>query len=179
MKGATPVSNLTRNGTDGRVYGGDPNLIHVPDGTRADVGARAAAFVENEMRQGAENRTERQREMQRLCPGCFMVVGFNMLLRLADDTGQDRRELARSMIHAFEQLLANPDAPPLEEIFIQLDPPDCNIEQLKPNNGEVIAIDRALAKAGLEKGPGPFASYLKSDARLLDEAAAASLGEMG
>lgn len=137
---------LTANGTDGRVYGGDPNLIHVPDGKRADLGNLAACFVEAEMRKGAENRTHREREMQTLCPGCYMVVGFDMLLRLADDAGQDRRQLAKSMIAAYEKLLENPDQPPLEEIFIQLDPPDCNRDQLMER-----AIEETLVRNGLTK----------------------------
>jgi hypothetical protein len=119
---------LTRNGTEGRVYGGDPDLLHVPDGKRSDLGALVAAFIEGQMREGAENRTERQKEMQRLCPGCYMVVLFDAALHLADNTGQSRLELARSMKWAYEQLEANPEQPPIEEIFIRLDPPDCGVE---------------------------------------------------
>jgi len=109
-------------GTLGRVYGGDPNLIHVPDGQRTHIGYLLEAFLSGTMRQGAENRTDRERETQNLCPGCYMVVGFDMLVALADNNGQSRKELARSMRDAFQHLLDCPDDGCIEEIHIELDP---------------------------------------------------------
>lgn len=108
--------------TETRVYGGDPNLIHVPDGTRAELGRAAALWLERAMRMGAENRTLSERAMQRLCAGCFMVVGFDMLVTLADDNGQSRTELARCMMNAFQKLLDNPENGMTEEITVLLDP---------------------------------------------------------
>ncbi len=39
---------LTRNGTAGRVYGGDCGLIHVPGGLRAEIGAEIAVFLDGD-----------------------------------------------------------------------------------------------------------------------------------
>src|ERR1044072_9106005 len=97
------------NGTDGRVYGGDPNLIHVSDGQRANAGRKMAQVLDELMRERAENRTAEQRATQKLCPGCYMIVTFDMLLTLADQNGQPRRELALSMIGAFSKLLEVPE----------------------------------------------------------------------
>ena len=108
--------------TDTRVYGGDPNLIHVPDGTRDRLGQATALWLERAMRMGAENRTLEERATQRLCAGCYMVVGFDMMIHLADDNGQSRTELARCMINAFTKLLADPDSGTSEEITVLLDP---------------------------------------------------------
>lgn len=113
---------LTRNGTAGRVYGGDCDLIHVPDGQRGRLGKLVASFISTTMRLLTVDRTDTQRDTQLLCPGCFMIVGFNAMLALADANGQPRRELAKSMIGAFQLLLDNPDQPPLEEINVALDP---------------------------------------------------------
>jgi hypothetical protein len=111
------------NGTDGRVYGGDPDLIHVDDGARADMGLRLAERLEGMMRtEYSGERTPDQRVMQKLCPGCYMIVAFDMLLTLADANGQSRTELARSMRNAFDNLLANPSQGLTEEIEVLLDP---------------------------------------------------------
>ena len=120
---------LTRNGTVDpntgveRVYGGDCDLIHVADGRRADAGRYVAKVLDAQMRKHAEDRTEEQKAEQLLCPGCYMVVGFNMLTELARQNGQPLRELAASMENAFRQLReGGPDA--IEEILVLLDPED-------------------------------------------------------
>lgn len=114
---------LTRNGTEGRVYGGDPGLIHVPDGKRADLGKALATDLDRLMRVGAQGRTLHEASTQPLCPGCYMVVGFDMLVTLADRNGQSRVELANSMIRAFEKLRDDPHGEGLiEEIIVELDP---------------------------------------------------------
>ena len=128
--GATPDAEadqvlLTRDGTDGRVYGGDCNLIHVKDGKRAAAGRAMARELDKLMRQHAEDRTEEQKRTQLLCPGCFMVVGFNMLTELARRNGQPLSELAHSMADAFQKLAdGGPDA--IEEIVVWLDPDTAN-----------------------------------------------------
>lgn len=110
-------------GTNDRVYGGDANLIHIDDGKRADMGIRLAELLEERMRKEySGERTIDERIDQNLCPGCFMIAGFNMLVTLADANGQSRTELARSMRNAFDQLLCNPEAGLTEEIEILLDP---------------------------------------------------------
>lgn len=114
---------LTRNGTDGRVYGGDCDLIHVADGKRAAAGRHIAKVVDGLMRANAENRTDEQKASQLLCPGCYMVVGFNMLTELARQNGQPLTELAASMENAFRQLREG-GADAIEEILVLLDPED-------------------------------------------------------
>lgn len=109
------------NGTNGRLYGGDSQLIHVADGQRANAGRKMAAVLDELMRQLAENRTERERVEQALCPGCYMIVAFDMLLTLSDRNGQPRAELALSMIGAFQKLLEAPENGLIEEICIILD----------------------------------------------------------
>lgn len=116
-------TELTRNGTDGRVYGGDCGLIHVADGKRADAGRSVARFVDTQMRQQAVlsgARTGDEAETQPLCPGCYMIVGFNALVTLAQQNGQPLRELAATMARAFDAL-ANGGADAIEEINIILD----------------------------------------------------------
>lgn len=118
------MKQMQNKGTEGRVYGGNPDLLHVPDGQRAALGHLVAAFLEGQMRENAENRTDRQKEMQPLCPGCYSVVAFDMLVVLADDNGQSRRELARCMINAFQKLYDNPESGLTEEMRILIDPDD-------------------------------------------------------
>lgn len=120
------MSNDQHNkGTLGRVYGGNPNLIHIDDGTRAEFGHDMAGQMDGMMRERyTGERTEYQLVTQRLCPGCYMIGAFNMLLTLADGNGQSRLELARSMKAAFEALEANPEMGLTEEIIVKLDPCD-------------------------------------------------------
>jgi hypothetical protein len=119
--GADPSVALTRNGTDGRVYGGDCNLIHVVDGNRAALGREMAATLDTRMRQQAVGRTAEQRETQLLCPGCYMVVVFDMLTELARRNGQPLTELASSMCNALE-MYASKGISAIEEIEVILDP---------------------------------------------------------
>lgn len=118
------MSQMQNKGTEGRVYGGNPDLLHVPDGQRANLGHLVSAFLEGQMRENAENRTDRQKEMQLLCVGCTMVVMFNASIVTADDNGQSRKELARCMINAYQKLLDDPEAGLTEEIKVLLDPDD-------------------------------------------------------
>jgi hypothetical protein len=113
---------------DTRVYGGKPQLIHIDDGQRAVMGVRIAEHLERRMRDEYQGeRTPAQRVDQDLCPGCYMVAGFNMMLTLADANNQSRTELARSMRNAFDLLLKNPEMGLTEEITVLLDP--CDIEE--------------------------------------------------
>lgn len=94
-------------GTKGRIYGGDPNLIHVTDGTRRHVGKLIATHLSTQMRSAArynKQRTLEQRRTQKLCPGCYMVVGFNQMIHLARANDQSIRELALTMASAFANL---------------------------------------------------------------------------
>lgn len=114
---------VSQQGEDGRVYGGDKNLIHIDDGERAVMGVRVAEHLERRMREEYKGeRTPDERVMQALCPGCYMIAGFNMMLTLADANGQSRRELALSMRTAFDKLLASPEMGLTEEIEVFLDP---------------------------------------------------------
>lgn len=121
---------LTRNGTEGRVYGGDCDLIHIQDGQRAAMGAAVASFLDAEMRARAFEsgaRDAEQANAQFLCPGCVMIALFNAAVVLANANGQPLSELGNTMAKAFTILaeqgdLARPDEPPvLEEIYVVLD----------------------------------------------------------
>lgn len=112
-------------GTNGRVYGGDPTRIHIDDGKRADVGLRIAERLDNIMRcEYTGPRTLDERIMQPLCPGCYMIALVNAAITLADANGQSRTEMARTMRNAFHALMENPDKGMSEEIEIMLDPCD-------------------------------------------------------
>lgn len=111
---------VSQNGTEGRVYGGDCELIHVADGKREEAGHWLARQLDYEMRRRAQGRTVEQKESQALCPGCYMIVGYNMLLSLADANGQSRTELGRCMANVF-QMIADGAAFNTEEIAVLLD----------------------------------------------------------
>lgn len=116
-----------KKGTLGRVYGGDPTLIHIKDGGRKQVGDWLADFMDRTMREQAYEkglRTWEESQNQKLCPGCYMVAGYDMLVTLAERNGQDLQELARSMIGAFQHLLDHTDHPFTEEISVILDNPE-------------------------------------------------------
>lgn len=122
------------NGTEGRVYGGDPNLIHIADGTRADVGRAIADAVDLQMRWLADGNKARSwsqiwgSQRQALCPGCYMVVGFNTMLTLAERNGQSLRELGLTMAQAFAKLAEDQSPSTIEEILVILDAEPCPIE---------------------------------------------------
>ena len=116
----------TQNGTDGRVYGGDCNLIHVADGQRAALGEAMAHTLDAQMRKNAFTRGDRtatQATNQPLCPGCYMVVGFDMLVTLARQNGQSLQELGSTMACAFDNLALcdEGDAVCIESIHVILD----------------------------------------------------------
>lgn len=115
------------NGTLNRVYGGDPGLIHIADGQRAKMADLLAEELNKRMRFGAwyrEERTQEQAQTQPLCPGCYMVVGFDMLVTLARNNGQSLTELSRTMIGAFQELAKCEDYDNAcrESITVMLDP---------------------------------------------------------
>ncbi len=94
-------------GTLGRVYGGAETLIHIRDGQRDKVGRLLAEAYDDYARREAfmdGRRTHEKSYLQELCPGCYMVVGFNMMVSLAQMSKQDLKELGRCMANAFEQL---------------------------------------------------------------------------
>ena len=111
------VGTLTRNGTDGRVYGGDDNLLHLPDGKRAHYGREVADFVDSTFRWLNGGDHER-----RLCPGCYMVAIYDAAVALAQRNGQDFRELGRSLSQAFARLAdEQPANPYIEHIEVACD----------------------------------------------------------
>lgn len=113
----------SKNGTDGRVYGGDCDLIHIADGNRQNVGRAMAEALDWRMRLDAEARgarTPQEADAQQLCPGCYMIAGFHMLVELARQNGQSTQELGASMARAFQALR---DGRMIgEEIEVILDP---------------------------------------------------------
>lgn len=121
MASAAPA--LTRDGTDGRVYGGDPALIHVPDGQRKSAGELAAQAIDLIMRRLSDRVPWPQRASKLLCPGCYMIVLFNAAVYLAQRNGQPLSELGATMARAFSKLASAPMSEALlEEIEVVLDP---------------------------------------------------------
>lgn len=106
---------MNGNGTEGRVYGGDPNLLHIPDGQREAFGIDVANYAIQKLREingGSDLKP---------CPGCCNVVVFNVALELARQSGQSVTEMAASLSLAFTQISTN-SKQSLEEIEIILDP---------------------------------------------------------
>lgn len=112
-------------GTDGRVFGGDCDLVHIPDGMRAFHGQMAANEIERNMREAAYisgARSKAQAQTQDLCPGCYSVVIFNAALELAKRSKFDTRALGLTLSKAFAQLAAcDGDPQCIEEITMRLD----------------------------------------------------------
>lgn len=112
---------ISRNGTDGRVYGGDSSLVHIPDGSRAEVGETVANYLDLQMRILARQNGKAWEGP--LCPGCYMIALFNAAIHLAKANGQPLTELGRTMAHAFQKL-AEGAGGLTEEIEVMLDPED-------------------------------------------------------
>ena len=116
------MSKLTHSGTDGRTYGGDPNLVHIPDHHRADVGRSIAATLEAQMRMlgalGVGHDAKPMTADDPLCPGCYMIALFDASVVLAERTGQDVRELGASMAQLFAKLAAEGKYQPTEEMTV-------------------------------------------------------------
>lgn len=128
--------------TEGRVYGGASNLIHIPDGERQSMGVAMAAQLSLRMRTRAFTSGARtlgqafgddgKANEQPLCPGCYMVAIVAMAVELAQKNGQSITELGNSLSRAFDQLAKGGVAERnMEWIDVQLDPPqptDADIE---------------------------------------------------
>lgn len=112
-------------GTNGRMFGGDCDLIHVPNGTRKIHGKQAADFIDRNMRQAAfvsGNRTKHQSETQDLCPGCYSIVLFNAAVELAKRSGFSHRDLGRTLAAAFSAMAAcDGDPECIEDIVMKLE----------------------------------------------------------
>lgn len=131
---STARGNATRDPDTGetRIYGGDCGLIHIPDGERGQVAAELGARLDRIMRATATREAYRAGNLDRLiddkldtdtlCPGCYMVAGYDMLVHLARVNGQDVRELAATMIHEFTKLYNEPDRPLVEHVEVQREP---------------------------------------------------------
>lgn len=117
------MSQLTHNGSDGRTYGGDPNLIHIPDHHRADVGHAIANVIDATMRLlgtlGVGHEAKPMTEDAPLCPGCYMIALFDASQELARRTGQPMHELAASMAGLYTELAKDPSFRPVEEMVVR------------------------------------------------------------
>lgn len=102
------MQQLTHNGTQGRSYGGDPNLIHIPDHHREDVGKAIAdtltAFMRTLGTLGVGHEVELYDADKPLCPGCYMIALFDAAVELAKREGQPVKELGLSMAQLFTKL---------------------------------------------------------------------------
>lgn len=116
------MSKLTHAGTAGRTYGGDPNLIHIPDHHRVDVGRSIADVLESEMRLlgtlGVGHDAKPATSDDPLCPGCYMIALFDAAVILAERTGQNVQELGASMAQLFTKLAKEGKYQPTEEMTV-------------------------------------------------------------
>lgn len=71
--------------------GEDPALVHVPEGQRGYVGEQIAEFADWAIRNAAiaGGRPMAPTSKDKLCPGCYMSVMLNALIKLAKDNGQE------------------------------------------------------------------------------------------
>lgn len=97
---------LTQNGKAGKVYWQDDNLVHVEDQWQ-DYGHRMAAKLEIAMRDANGIEGWEGFEMKPLCPACYMLIGYNMLVALAQRNGQRLVELKESMSRLFSDMDLN------------------------------------------------------------------------
>ena len=117
-------------GTEGRVYGGRADLVHIADGERRAFGAGVARYVSVNMRTAATMRGGNHWEISEmpLCMGCAMIALVDAALHLARDNGQSLTELGRTMSAAFALIAdragegADLNALLTEEIEVLLDP---------------------------------------------------------
>lgn len=151
------------NPTEGRVYGGASNLIHLADGTREEFGSLVATYVDHMMRtravQGgartqdqAYGDAERRIPRQQLCPGCYMVAIVATAVALAERNGQSVQELGRSLSVAFDAIAKNGTGERnMEWIDVQLDPPPMPQQQQAQDDGDMFVT---MARAGINTFPG-------------------------
>lgn len=140
--------------TEGRVYGGARNLIHLADGTREEFGAYMATQLDMTMRNRAvrnKSRTpeqawgdpDRQQPRQQLCPGCYMVAIVATAVALAERNGQSITELGNSLSKAFADLAKyGADARNMEWIDVQLD----SAQPSPGGQGDALSLEMACSE---------------------------------
>lgn len=116
------MQTLTHSGTDGRTYGGDPSLVHIPDHHRVDVGKAIADSLTAIMRMvgtlGVGHDAEPYEGDKALCPGCYMIALFDASIELAKREGQSVQELGYSMAQLFTKLAEQGEYRATEEMIV-------------------------------------------------------------
>lgn len=116
------MQTLTHNGTQGRAYGGDPNLVHIPDHHREDVGKALADQLTALMRAlgtlGMGHEAKPYDGDNPLCPGCYMIALFDAAIELARREGQPVKELGYSMALLFTKLAQEGQYRATEEMVV-------------------------------------------------------------
>lgn len=117
------MTQLTHNGTEDvngtrRTYGGDPNLVHIMDHHRQDVARVVADTLGSLMRLAAKINGTVYDPDHPLCPGCYMIALFDAAVHLANDNGQDVRELGHTLSKAFADLAERGEYTLTEEMLI-------------------------------------------------------------
>lgn len=106
---ANTIARMLAHSADSTVrFKGDPDLVHIDD--TAFMGVRMADQLEIAMRRGAERAGDVDAWQKKLCPGCYMTAGVDMLIVMAQRNGQDLRELAASIIGAMQVLQEGSEA---------------------------------------------------------------------
>lgn len=116
------MQKLTHNGTNGRSYGGDPSLVHIPDHHRGDAGKAIADSVTATMRMlgtlGFGHEPKPYESDAPLCPGCYMITLFDAAVELAKREGQPVKELGYSMAALFAKLAREGEYRATEEMTV-------------------------------------------------------------
>lgn len=106
-------------GTEGRTYGGDPALVHIPDHHRVEAGHVTADHISDTMRILSSAAGKEGSWTKPLCPGCYMIALYDAAVLLAKDHGQDVRELGHSMAWLFDNLAKQGEYEVTEEMLVK------------------------------------------------------------
>jgi len=105
------MKDQTQENSEGMVYRGREDRVHIADGQRAGIGEHMARELEDIMREDAREMADSADEallsqVLPLCPGCYMTVIVNMAASLAKANGQSLSELGNTLAGEFARLAA-------------------------------------------------------------------------
>lgn len=89
-----------------KVYLHDEQFVHV-ENQWIEMGGRMVDKMELMMRAWNGNEgweTDKAGYIKPLCPACYMLIAYNMLVELAERNGQDLQELKESMAKLFNEM---------------------------------------------------------------------------
>jgi len=87
---------------NGKVYWQDDSYVHVEDRWQ-EFGQRMADKLEMAIRRANSDGGFYDTEKP-ICPACYMLIAYNMLVNMAKKNGQTLEELQASMLGMFESM---------------------------------------------------------------------------